>query len=80
MQLGKLTLRLPLAEVLREQQQRNGLVLEPVGLEDILALETLPPLHRDPFGRLLVSQAMRGGFHLVSHDPEISRYPVSMLW
>lgn len=80
MQLGKLTLRLPLAEVLRDQQQRNGIVLEPVELEDILALETLQPLHRDPFDRLLVSQAMRRGFHLVSHDPEISRYPASMLW
>ena len=80
MQLGKLTLRLPLAEVLRDQQQRNGLVLEPVELEDILALETLQPLHRDPFDRLLVSQAMRRGFHLVSHDLEISRYPASMLW
>ncbi len=78
-QLGKLTLPLPLAEVLRDQQQRNGIVLGPVDL-DILALETLQPLHRDPFDRLLVSQAMRRGFHLVSHDPEISRYPASMLW
>ena len=80
MQLGKLTLRLPLAEVLRDQQRRNGLALEPVALEDILALDTLRPLHRDPFDRLLVAQAVRRGFHLVSHDPEISRYPVSVLW
>ena len=80
MQLGKLAIRLPLAEVLRDQQRRNGLVLEPVALEDILSLETLRPLHRDPFDRLLVSQAMRGDFHLVSHDPEISRYPAAMLW
>ena len=80
MQLGKLKMRLPLAEVLRDQRQRNGLVLETVALEDILLLETLPPLHRDPFDRLLVSQAMRGGVHLVSHDPEISRYPAPVLW
>jgi PIN domain nuclease of toxin-antitoxin system len=80
MQLGKLTMRLPLAEVLRDQRQRNGLVLEAVALEDILLLETLRPLHRDPFDRLLVSQAMRGGFHLVTHDPEISRYPAPVLW
>ena len=80
MQLGKLTMRVPLAEVLRDQRQRNGLVLEPVELEDILSLETLRPLHRDPFDRLLVAQAIRGGFHLVSHDPEIARYPVPALW
>ena len=80
MQLGKLALRLPLGEVLRDQQHRNGLVLEAVLLDDILALETLSPLYRDPFDRLLVAQAARGGFHLVSHDPEIARYPVPVLW
>jgi PIN domain nuclease of toxin-antitoxin system len=79
-QLGKLALRLPLAEVLRDQQQQNGLVLEPVTLEDILALSALPPRHRDPFDRLLVAQANRGGFHLVTHDPELARYPVAVLW
>jgi PIN domain nuclease of toxin-antitoxin system len=35
MQLGKLALHLPLADVLRDQQEQNGLVLEPVTLEDI---------------------------------------------
>ena len=34
-QLGKLALNLPLADVLRDQQQQNGLVLEAVTLEDI---------------------------------------------
>ena len=42
MQLGKLALRLPLADVLRDQQQQNGLVLEPVTLEDILAFRRFP--------------------------------------
>jgi PIN domain nuclease of toxin-antitoxin system len=55
MQLGKLALRLPLADVLRDQQQQNGLVLEPVTLEDILALSALPALHRDPFDRLIIA-------------------------
>ena len=80
MQLGKLALRLPLADVLRDQQQQNGLVLEPVTLEDILALSALPALHRDPFDRLIIAQANRGGFHLVTHDPELARYPVAVLW
>lgn len=75
MQLGKLTLRLPLAKVLRDQQQRNGIVLEPVELEDILALETLQPLHRDPFDRLLVSQAMRG--RLPPREPRPGNLPLS---
>ena len=80
MQLGKLALRLPLADVLRDQQQQNGLLLEAVMLEDILALSALPALHRDPFDRIIVAQANRGGFHLVTHDPELARYPVRVLW
>jgi PIN domain nuclease of toxin-antitoxin system len=80
MQLGKLALRLPLADVVRDQQQQNGLVLEPVTFEDILALSLLPGLHRDPFDRLIIAQANRGGFHLVTHDPEFTRYQVSVLW
>jgi PIN domain nuclease of toxin-antitoxin system len=80
MQLGKLALRLPLANVLRDQQQQNGLVLEAVTLEDILALSALPTLHRDPFDRLIIAQANRGGFHLVTHDPELARYPAAVLW
>jgi hypothetical protein len=43
MQLGKLALRLPLADVLRDQQQQNGLVVEAVMLEDILALLITDP-------------------------------------
>lgn len=80
MQLGKLVMRLPLADVSRDQQTRNGLLLEPIILKDILALATLPPHHRDHFDRMLVVQAQRGGFHLVSNDSEIARYAVPILW
>jgi PIN domain nuclease of toxin-antitoxin system len=80
LQLGKLSLHLPLADVLRDQQRQNGLVLEPVTLEDILGLSALSAFHRDPFDRLIVSQAKRGGFHLVTHDPQLARYPVAVLW
>jgi PIN domain nuclease of toxin-antitoxin system len=55
MQLGKLALRLPLADVLRDQQQQNGRVLESVTLDDILALSLLSALHRDPFDRLIIA-------------------------
>ncbi len=79
-QLGKLNLRLPLEKILRDQQEHNGLILEPVTLDDILGLEQLPPHHRDPFDRLLIAQAGRGGFQLVSQDPEIARYFVPVLW
>ena len=79
-QLGKLELREPLEVLLRDHEQRNGLIFEPVTRGDILALSALPPHHRDPFDRMLVAQARRGGFHLVSRDPEIAKYEVEIFW
>lgn len=79
-QLGKLELRLNLKQILAEQQIQNGLIIEPITLEDILGLQNLPSVHRDPFDRLLVSQANSGSFLLVSGDPEMARYPRERLW
>ena len=78
-QLGKLTLRLPLADVLHDQRLNNGLIIEPISVEDVLGLADLPPIHRDPFDRLLIAQARRGGFHFISDDPQVSRYDVTIL-
>jgi PIN domain nuclease of toxin-antitoxin system len=79
-QFGKLTLRLSLADILREEQQRNGLQIEAITLDDILALSKLPSLHRDPFDRMLIVQAQRRDFQIVSHDAELARYGVATLW
>ncbi|MDQ3013808.1 MAG: type II toxin-antitoxin system VapC family toxin, partial [Acidobacteriota bacterium] len=56
-QLGKLPLRLPLADIIKGQQQSNGIVLLPVLAEHVLALDQLPSHHKDPFDRLLLAQA-----------------------
>lgn len=56
------------------------LLLESVTLADILALSALPSYHRDPFDRILIAQARRGDFHLVTADPEIARYEANVLW
>jgi len=41
-----------------------------------LAVARLPPVHRDPFDRLLVAQAM-SGFTLVTADERLTAYPVT---
>jgi PIN domain nuclease of toxin-antitoxin system len=78
--LGKLRLRKPLRELIDDQIRENGLEMLPVNLEHVLALESLPPHHKDPFDRLLVSQAITEKWHLVSHDPEVAKYPVKRIW
>lgn len=40
----------------------------------ILALSTLPPLHRDPFDRLLIAQAAAEGMRLLSQDRHVLDY------
>jgi PIN domain nuclease of toxin-antitoxin system len=78
-QLGKLTLRLPLADIV-SQQQVNGLRVLTVSLEHVLAVEGLPPVHKDPFDRLLIAQANVEGAELVSADQVVRQYPVHILW
>jgi PIN domain nuclease of toxin-antitoxin system len=77
--LGKLTLRIPLADMVA-QQQTNGLKVLPVDMRHVLAIEALPPIHKDPFDRLLVAQANVEDATFVSVDPIFAQYPVRTLW
>jgi PIN domain nuclease of toxin-antitoxin system len=78
-QLGKLPLRLPLSQIVA-QQQANGLQVLDATLAHSLAVEGLPPFHKDPFDRLLVAQANVEGAELVTADPIFVHYPVNVLW
>src|SRR5262245_66510187 len=78
-QLGKLTLRLPLVDIL-SQQQANGLRILSVTLAHALGVEGLPAIHKDPFDRVLIAQANAEGAELVSADQVIRQYPVRVLW
>lgn len=78
-QLGKLTTRLALPDVISEQQA-NGLKILPATLPHILAVAGLPPAHKDPFDRLLAAQAIHEGMELVTADPVFMGYPVRILW
>jgi PIN domain nuclease of toxin-antitoxin system len=42
--------------------------------------ESLPLIHRDPFDRMLIAQALYYDFTLVTADKEMARYPVKTLW
>jgi PIN domain nuclease of toxin-antitoxin system len=57
LQLGKLKLNLPLVEVIESQQKTNNIEILPITLIHVLALESLPNHHKDPFDRLLIAQA-----------------------
>ena len=52
----------------------------PIDEESASRAPALPPLHRDPFDRLLVAQAITHGWVLVTPDPLIQAYGVRTLW
>jgi len=80
LQLGKLKLNLPLVEIIESQQQRNNIEVLPVALAHVLALQNLPPHHKDPFDRLLMAQANVEGATLLCNDPVFAKYAVNTLW
>lgn len=80
LQLGKLTLKLPLAEIIETQQHANNVEILPIHLKHVLALESLPALHKDPFDRLIMAQASVEGMLLLSCDPIFEKYPVNVMW
>jgi len=52
-----------------------GIERLPIRFEHAEATRLLPPLHRDPFDRMLVAQAKVEGLTLVTRDPSIRSYP-----
>jgi PIN domain nuclease of toxin-antitoxin system len=80
LQLGKLSLNLPLPELIETQQQTNNIELLPINLIHVLTLDSLPNHHKDPFDRLLISQAIVEDAVLVSGDSILAKYPVKIDW
>ncbi|MFZ0544361.1 MAG: type II toxin-antitoxin system VapC family toxin [Candidatus Promineifilaceae bacterium] len=79
-QLAKLHLDKPLADIIRRQQEQNQLEIMPITLSVVLALDNLPLHHRDPFDRLIISQALEENLSLVSNDHVIKSYSVPLFW
>ena len=47
----------------------------PIQAQHALAVAALPPLHRDPFDRLLLGQATADGLLLITADQQLATYP-----
>jgi len=78
-QLGKLKLRLPIAELIADQQRDNGIEILSVGLSHVFALEKLPLHHKDPFDRLIIAQANAENIGILSVDAIFKQYEVNLL-
>ncbi len=63
------------ARLLRRGLLDNGYVELPIASHHVLAIEGLPPIHKDFFDRLLVAQATVEGITLLTSDPVVAQYP-----
>jgi PIN domain nuclease of toxin-antitoxin system len=77
--IGKLALDFPV-ERIPELAERSGLTPLPLRNSAIFTLPKLPNLHRDPFDRLLICEAIQEGVPLITPDETIRRYPLKVIW
>lgn len=78
--LGRLDVPADVPAFVREQLDRNGFTVLPVSLDHVLRVHGLPLLHKDPFDRLLVAQALHEAMPLVTRDGRLAVYGAETLW
>ena len=61
--------------LLRRGLLENGYVELPVTGAHAAAVDLLPPIHKDPFDRILIAQAQIEGLALLTADEVVARYP-----
>ncbi len=78
--MGRLPLPVPVNRFVRELRERYQFKSLSIDEESALLVAKLPALHRDPFDRILVSQAIVNGLTIVTPDPAVTDYPVRTMW
>ena len=79
-QLGKLNLDISLSEIVKDQTKINDVQILPMKLSHIWTLDTLLYYHKDPFDRLLISQAITENLIILGVDSVFDSYPVEKIW
>jgi PIN domain nuclease of toxin-antitoxin system len=77
--LGKLPLPLSPEKYLPLQRERHDILSLSLDEAGIIHLTALPSLHRDPFDRMLICQAIEHDMTIVTMDAAITQYPIKIL-
>ena len=73
--LGKITFTDEWENIVMREIEKNSFTVLPVQLSHTFALKKLPHLHRDPFDRILIAQALAEDLTVLTGDSLISSYP-----
>jgi len=79
-QSGKLKLPAKCSVYVPARISQYGILPLPVTMAHVLASESLPGHHGDPFGRILVAQGQVEQLTIVTRDPQVRRYRVETVW
>lgn len=77
---GRLPLPEPPDQLISTERGLRGVAALAFDEESALQVLRLPPLHRDPFDRMLISQTIAHSLAIVTPDPSITQYPVRVIW
>lgn len=77
--IGKLSLPQSPEIYIPRERQKHQIKSLPISETNLKHLASLPNLHRDPFDRILISQALNGNLTIVTVDQEILNYNVTYL-
>ena len=78
--IGRLPLPEPPNRYVPSRRESHGIESLSLDEESSLHLNRLPKLHRDPFDRMLVCQAIAHGLVILTPDSLITDYPVRCAW
>lgn len=76
----KLKVDRPLPQFFAEELAANNLMRLPISADHAAFVATLPAVHRDPFDRLLIAQALCEGLPILSADRQLDAYGASRVW
>jgi len=78
--VGRIELPETASQFIPRHVTQNGFEILPIRFTHALAVADLPPVHRDPFDRLLIAQAISEGLAILTGDSEIEKYHVNIIW
>ncbi len=76
-QIGKLPLPEPPETYIPEQRQKHQIASLVIDEQTVSYLPTLPTLHRDPFDRIIICQALQHNMTIITVDIAVTAYPVT---
>ncbi len=78
--IGKIKIHTSLNDLITQSLEAYNFITLPISFAHAIKVGTLPSIHRDPFDRILVAQAMVENLTILTSDPFIIKYKVKTAW